>query len=339
MSHHHYEDNEDRRFFRKERKLAQARDRSKYKKSDQDKREASSLPEGKRGRVTSITIQGITVDIEGETLECSLRGTLKQERTDKKNLVTVGDFVWVDDRGQIAHVEERSSYLARSSDKGQHFIAANVDQVLITSSVESPTLKTSLIDRYIIAAKKGNMEPVVVINKIDLGKDPTLLEELTEIYKKAGILCIKVSAATGVGMLELQKIISNKTSVFSGQSGVGKTSLINQLMDLSFKTRAVVRKTQKGAHTTTSATLIPLKDGGFCVDTPGIKSFGLPPITPQEFATYFSDLTEHAHLCKFPNCAHTHEPHCAVRAATESGKLSPIRYHSYLSLQDAGNQD
>lgn len=334
---------EDPRAFRKERKRIQAKDRSKYKKTDREKWEQTPAPkEGRRGRVLSVSKLSIDVDLEGEILSCTLRGSLKQERTDKKNLVTVGDIVWVDERGQIAKIEERFSYLSRASNldrKKEHLIAANIDQVLITASFEAPSLKPSLLDRYIISAKKGNMQPIIVINKIDLCKDRKELDEIAEIYQKAQIPLITVSAMTKEGIENLKKLMQGKTSVFSGQSGVGKTSLINEVTGRQDKIGDIVHKTQKGAHTTTSAKLIPLDGGGFCVDTPGIKSFGLWDILPSDLSGYFYDLQEFAPHCKFMNCTHMHEPDCAVKKAVEEGKLSKIRYESYTNLLEGHEQD
>lgn len=334
---------EDPRAFRKERKRIQAKDRSKYKKSDWDKRGENLTPkEGKRGRVLSISKLAIEVDVEGQIHLCTIKGSLKQERTDQKNLVTVGDIVYLDERGQIAKVEERFSYLSRASNldrRKEQLIAANIDQVLITASFEAPSLKPSLLDRYIISAKKGNMTPIIVINKIDLCHDRSLIHELALIYQKAHINLIAVSAFTKEGIEDLKELMKGKTSVFSGQSGVGKTSLINDVTGRNDKIGAIVHKTQKGAHTTTSARLIPLEGGGFCVDTPGIKSFGLWDIAPNDLSQYFYDLQEFSSHCKFMNCTHVHEPDCAVKKAVEEGKLSKIRYESYLNLCEGHEQD
>jgi len=329
---------EDPRAFRKERKRIQAKDRSKYKKTDQEKRKnESTVINGKRGRVLGISKVSIDVDIAGQVTSCNLKGSLKKEKTNQKNLITVGDYVLIDERGQIAHIEERFSYLARAANldrRKQQLIAANIDQVLITASYQAPTLKPSLLDRYIIAAQKGNMQPIIVINKIDLCKDKTLIDELCKIYKQANIPLLTVSALTKEGITDLKKIMRKKTSVFSGQSGVGKTSLINEVTGRKDKIGPIIQKTQKGAHTTTSATLIPLDKTGFCVDTPGIKSFGLWDISSNDLSNYFYDLLEFAPLCKFMNCTHIHEPDCAVKKAVEEGKLSKIRYESYLNIHE-----
>ncbi len=327
---------ESRKEQRNERKLCRQRDRSKYKKTDQDKKEALAIPENcVRGRVTTISAGAIQVLIEEKIIFTSLKGSLKKEITLKKNLVAVGDFVWIDERGQIAAVEERYSCLARADSlhqRKQHLIAANIDQVLIVASAEEPSLKPSLLDRYIIATERGAMEPVIIINKIDLATNFALIDELEAVYTAIGIPFLKVSALKKIGLDSLHKIVEGKASVFSGQSGVGKTSLINYLTGGDRKIGAIVDKTKKGSHTTTQAQLISIGKNALCIDTPGIKSFALWDITKEEVLAYFSDLQNFASNCKFNPCSHTHEPGCAVKAALEKGDLSPIRYNSYLSL-------
>lgn len=347
---------DDRKIQRQERKKKKAKDRSKFKKTDWEKHQKkSSFSEDAsllRGRVLSITSQGILVDCDGSFFTCSLRGALKKERLLNKTLVTVGDFVRFEktseDEGSIAHVEPRSSLLSRAdnlSRKKRQLIAANIDLVLITASVVLPELKPTLVDRYIIAAKKGGMEPIIVVNKIDLLEDEAnqaqkeLFEEFKRAYEKAGIPIISVSAETNAGLEELKAYMKGKASVFSGQSGVGKSSLINKLTSLALKTGAPVERTKKGAHTTTTASLIPLEFGGFCIDTPGVGSFGLFDLQPEEIESYFSEIHEFGKGCKFPDCAHLHEESCAVIQAVEEGKISSLRYQSYLALRERAGEE
>lgn len=328
---------------RNERKFYQQKDRSKFKKTDQDKEIALLPPENaKRGRIIAISTGAILVKVGTETISSSLKGSLKKETSLNKNLVTVGDFVWIDDRGQIAGVDKRYSCLSRADTlhhRKQHILAANIDQVLIVASVENPSLKPSLIDRFIIAAERGGMKPVIIINKIDLYPDSPLVNELEAIYTKLHIPFLKVSALKEIGITALKEIVKGKASVFSGQSGVGKTSLINDLTGLDRKVGAIVNKTKKGSHTTTYAELIPIGDEAFCIDTPGIKSFALWDISPEELTHYFSDLQQFASHCKYNPCSHTHEPDCAVKAAIEKGLLSPIRYNSYITIREGSDQD
>lgn len=346
---------------RKERKRLSAKDRSKFKKSDRDKYESGRQSEIQdrsaegnlmRGRVLSITSQGFIVEHEGRQYTCFLRGLLKREKTLAKNIVAVGDFVYFeekpDNEGLIASVEPRRSVLSRAdnlSRKKEQLIAANIDQVVITASVVSPPLKPALIDRYIIAARIGKMEPLIVINKIDLLEeggaafDPlfieeqkALLEECRKAYEGAGVKLIVLSADTGQGLDLLQAGMSGLASVFSGQSGTGKSSLINKITGLDLPTGETVRRTKKGAHTTTQAQLVPLPFGGWCIDTPGIKSFGVWDLEPKDLEGYFTEIRESGMDCKFPDCSHSHETGCRVIAAVAHGEIPEIRYQSYLSL-------
>ncbi len=334
------------------RKMATKKDRSKYKKTDLGKWEKQLQDESQkrllkkelaRGRVLGISPEGITVEENGSLYLCVLRGTLKQELTKSKNLVTVGDFVLFekegDHMGSISHIEERRSLLVRQEHlrrRQQQLIAANIDQVLITVSVVSPPLKPSLIDRYIIATCKGKMRPVIVINKIDLlaqnEEERDLFELLVATYKAIGIPVLAISVETGEGLDQLKKQMANCASVFSGQSGVGKSSLINAITGLNLAVGDLVERTRKGSHTTSSARLIPLPFGGWCIDTPGIRSFGVWDLKKEDLHDYFPEINAVSHQCKFPNCTHSHEPGCALEEALEKGLISPLRFDSYLKL-------
>ncbi len=335
-----------RKEIKQERKIASRKDRSKFKKTDLAKRKRKldaeserklSKKELERGRVLSISPEGITLDAEGKQILCVLSGILKKEVTHIKNLITVGDIVLFEpDKKAIAHVEERTSILARKEhlrQRQKQLIAANIDQVLITVSVVEPQLKPALVDRYIIATRKGNMEPVIVVNKIDLlpDKDP-LFEAFVETYRALKIPVIPLSATTHEGIDDLKKQMTGRSSVFSGQSGVGKSSLINSVTGLTLPTGELAKKTRKGAHITRAAHLIPLSFGGWCIDTPGIRSFGLWDLQREDLENYFPEISEVAKACRFPNCSHTHEPGCAVQSAAEQGMISPLRFDSYLKL-------
>lgn len=337
---------------RKERRRLSTKDRSKYKKtdlkkhtdaSDLDKKERLSKMDLQTGRVLSISSQGVLVESEGEKIACTLRGLLKRDRFQSKNLVTVGDIVHfersADNEGSIAEVEPRKSILSRAdnlSRKKEQLIASNIDQVLIVASVVSPEIKPPLIDRYIIAAQKGNMTPVVIMNKIDLLSESTdeqiIYEHLVEVYKGEGIAVFPTSTVTGEGLDALREAMKGKASVFSGQSGTGKSSLINAITGENFLVRETVKKTKKGSHTTSTAQLVPLEFGGWCVDTPGIKSFGVWDLDLDELRHYFSDIQQYAGGCKFPDCTHVNEQGCAILEEIENGNISAIRYNSYLNL-------
>ena len=349
---------EERKRGKQARKIASAKDRSKYKKSDQKKlakqqqvEDAADLTHLSRGRVISISSQGVVVDLEGRQIVCGVRGILKKERSQAKNLVAVGDFVLFE-KEMIAHVEPRSTLLSRAenlSRKKEQLIAANIEQVLITVSPLSPPLKPSLVDRYIIAAQKGGMQPVVVVNKIDLLESHEvdigerehqkfLFEEMRKAYRMAGIPMIAVSALTGEGIPLLKETMKDKTSVFSGQSGSGKSSLINAVAGTSLRIGDLVEKTRKGSHTTTSAHLLRLEFGGWCVDTPGIKSFGIWDLDKEEIEHYFPEIFECGHQCRYPDCSHRLEEQCAVKQAVEEGSISLLRYDSYLGLMECVNE-
>ncbi len=357
---------ENRKSSKWERKQASAKDRSKYKKTDWEKFKKSEeihkniklkKEQLLQGRVLSIVPEGIIVEHENVHIVCTLRGLLKKEKTLHKNLVTVGDFVLFEKspsgEGLIAHVEPRKTVLSRAdnlSRRKEQLIAANIDQVLITSSVVEPVLKFSLIDRYIIASRKGGMTPIVVINKIDLleanDKDPVLVETEKQLlsaavsaYASAHIPVILVSTVTGEGLEDLKQIMKDKASVFSGQSGVGKSSLINAISTHELEVGDVVEKTRKGSHTTTTTKLLPLDFGGWCIDTPGIKSFGVWSLEKDEVEQYFEEIYAYGRKCKYPDCSHMEEGDCAVHMAVEKGLISPLRYESYLALMDSISQE
>lgn len=336
---------DENREIRKDRKILSKKDRSKYKKTDQAKQKKEP-PKGehfKEGRVLAIMADGILVDCEDILYTCSLRGSLKKENLRTKNLIAVGDIVLFEPQnnlqGSIAYVQDRYSILSRAdqiSRRKEQLIAVNIDQVLITGSVVSPPLKTPLIDRYIIAAIKGNMAPLIVINKIDLLKDSpvekALFDEALAVYQKLEIPVFPVSTVTGEGIEALKEAMHGKSSVFSGQSGTGKSSLINAITGSSLLTGEMVAKTRKGSHTTTSTHLLPIEGGGFCVDTPGIKSFGMWDLKEEEVEGFFSEINTIGRGCKFPNCSHMHEPSCAVQKALEEGEISRLRFDSYCAL-------
>lgn len=357
---------ENRKEGKAERKQAIATDRSKFKKTDKEKylRGLEKEKEGKltkgeqlEGRVVTIVPQGIIVDYQGEKIQCILKGLLKKDKTQAKNLVAVGDDVLFEKtaeaEGIISHIQPRRTLLSRAdnlSRRKEQLIAVNIDQAIITVSVVNPPLKSALIDRYIIAAQKGGMKPLIVINKVDLLNaaesdesgllevEQLIFEEAKAAYTEAGIPLLAVSVITGEGIEELKAAMAGTTSVFSGPSGVGKSSLINCMTGLHLKTGEVVDKTKKGSHTTTTTQLIPLKSGGWCVDTPGIKSFGVWDLKRDEVEGYFTEIHALGAQCKFADCSHTHEEHCAVREALDEGKLSWLRFDSYQALCDSSDE-
>lgn len=300
----------------------------------------------KIGRVVSLSPEGISVYAEGEITLCSLRGNLKQPEKKKlsknKNLICIGDFVSFSKQeksGAIETILPRKTVLGRADNLTRHkqqLIAANIDQVLITVSVVSPPLKPALIDRYIIATQRGGMKPIIVINKIDLldenSEEQELFDACVSIYNSLRFEVHAVSSTTKKGIGQLKKALEGRTSVFSGQSGVGKSSLINLLLGTDLVTSEVVVSSNKGAHTTTAAHLVPLEKDGFCIDTPGIKSFGVWNLTKEDLALYFCEIAKAAQTCHFRDCSHQSEPHCNVKLGLESGLISLLRYNSYQTL-------
>ena len=218
----------------------------------------------------------------------------------------------------------------------EHILAVNIDQVFIVVSVGLPPLKPFLIDRYLIAAKKGNMDAIVVINKMDLlennEEEKKKYLQLKEAFANSNIDILCLSTKTKEGLDLLFAKMKNKTSVFSGQSGVGKTSILNEILSTTMKIGPVVKKTAKGAHVTTSAILLPLPQGGFCIDTPGIKSFGIWQLTKEDIKNHFTEIAAYSVFCKYPDCDHLQEPGCAVQQAVQEGKISSLRFASYNSL-------
>jgi ribosome biogenesis GTPase len=327
----------DRKQWRKERKEAQDRDRSQFKKTDREEEKEVAIDlSWQKGRVVAITGEGIWIESNGARILGSLKGRFKAKKGEVKNLVAVGDIVHFTPEHAIAHIEKRYSSLSRTdiTGKKEQLIAVNIDQVVIVVSLVNPPLKPSLIDRYLIAAAKGNLHPIIVINKIDLLEDDTveqfMYREFLSAYEKLGIPILSVSTVNHIGIEALRSLLKDKVSVLSGQSGVGKSSLINASHGLTLRTGDLAQKTAKGSHTTTTAELLPLPGGGYCVDTPGVRSFGVWKLEKLEVVHHFHDFTQFP--CKYPDCMHINEPDCGVLKAIEDEALSELRYESYRTL-------
>jgi len=294
------------------------------------------------GRVLSMHGLASTVeDEEGRICQCATRRLLKTLSTDLRHVVAVGDRVLfrpventAPPEGVIERVEPRHGSICRTSRSRQQIIVTNVDQLLIVSSAAEPRLKPNLIDRLLIAAEKGRVRPVVCINKIDL-VEPATLQPLVGVYSQMGYEVLILSAKTGFGVERFRRVLKGRESVVAGQSGVGKSSLLNAVdPELGLHVRPISTDTQKGRHATSGARLLPLAGGGYVVDTPGIRQFQLWDVTPQEVAGFFRDLRPYVNACRFPDCTHTHEDDCAVKNAVADGRLDERRYDSYCHLFD-----
>jgi ribosome biogenesis GTPase len=234
--------------------------------------------------------------------------------------------------GLIERVEPRHGVLTRASRRREHVLVANVDQLVIVISLVEPDLKVHLIDRYVASALKGDLKPILCLNKIDLA-DPVELQPLVGAYAQIGVPTVLTSARTGVGIPRLRELLRDRATVFSGQSGVGKSSLLNAVQPgLGLRVKEVSEVTSKGRHTTTTAELIRLESGGWVVDTPGVRQLQLWDTRPEEVEGYFREFRPYVALCGFPDCTHTHEANCAVKDALARRLLSERRYHSYLGL-------
>jgi len=234
--------------------------------------------------------------------------------------------------GVIERVEPRRGVLTRGSRRREHVIVANVDQLAIVLSLVQPDLKPHLIDRYLALAEKGELSPILCLNKADLA-DPVELQSLVGAYSQLGIPTVLTSARTGAGIPRLRELMAGRATVFSGQSGVGKSSLLNAIQpDLALRVNTISDNTQKGQHTTTNSTLIRLATGGWVVDTPGVRQLQLWDTAAAEVWEYFRDFRPFAARCGFPDCSHTHEGNCAVRDAVARKHIADRRYQSYLGL-------
>ncbi|OGN61041.1 MAG: ribosome small subunit-dependent GTPase A [Chlamydiae bacterium RIFCSPHIGHO2_12_FULL_27_8] len=323
------------------KKLLQKNDRSKFKKTDLDKKKTKILKNNlEKAKIFSIFGENILVKSNNIKFEALLRGNLKKDISKNSNILAVGDNVLISIENNKASIEEvlpRKSILSRedTKTKKQKIIAANIDQVLIIGSLYNPQFKPHLIDRYIIAAIKGNMDAIIIINKIDLLekdlKEKEKYLDFLNIYTDLGYKIIPVSSKRKNNLSKIIEVMQNKVSVFSGQSGTGKSSILNKLFNLKLKT-GKTSKLMKGTHVTTRSTLIELNENSYCIDTPGIKSFSIFDLTINDIKEYFFDIELYAKKCKFFNCNHIDEPECNVKKAVKNNKISCIRYESYINL-------
>jgi len=290
-----------------------------------------------RGRVIKMFgLQSVVETADGTQVRCAVRRLLKTVATDERGAVTTGDLVWFRDagigEGMIERVEPRHGVLTRASRKREHVLVANIDQVVIVVSLVEPELKVHLIDRYLASARKGDLAPIIALNKADR-VELWRLQSLVGAYSQLGIPTLLTSAKTGYGIERLRELLNGRASVFSGQSGVGKSSLLNAIQpELALRVRTVSDVNHKGRHTTTTAELIKLDTGGYVVDTPGVRQLQLWDVMAEEVEGYFPEFHPFVAQCAFPDCTHTHEDRCAVKRAVDRRMLSVRRYHSYQGM-------
>ncbi len=278
---------------------------------------------------------------DGILRQCATRRLLKTLHTDQRHVVAAGDIVWVRperaDEGIIERVEPRSGVLCRTSRGRQHLLVTNVDQILVVASAAQPRLKPNLLDRYLVTSERAGIEPILCINKVDLVA-PEELQPLVGVYTQLGYRVLLLSATKSWGIEHLKSILAGRETAVTGQSGVGKSSLLNLIEPgLELRVQSVSDETEKGKHTTTTAELIPLSLGGFVVDTPGIRQFQLWDVIAEEVAGYFPELRPYVSSCRYPDCTHTHEEPCAVKDAVADGYIDVRRYESYLQIH-AGDE-
>ncbi len=296
------------------------------------------------GRVLSSA--GLTTIVraaDGRRFECTVRRVLRTMSRDQRNVVVPGDEVLFQStniaEGVIERVNPRRGVLSRGSQNREHIIVANIDQVGIVVSAGEPGLKPHLIDRFLVSVAKGKVAGIICINKVDLVNSAEL-QTLSGIYGQIGCEVVLVSAHSGVGLDRLRAILRNRQTVFAGQSGVGKSSLLNAIdKGLVIRTGEVSDWSKKGKHTTRNAVLHELHFGGWVVDTPGIRQMELWDVIPAELEAYFVEFRPFVRFCKFPNCSHLHESACGVQAAVMRSLISSIRYESYRRLVLADNAE
>lgn len=298
-----------------------------------------------------------TVETEQGLYVCQLRGRIKVEASrriakdedEPTDLCALGDRVTIrpDEEGGttvIEAVHERERVLSRADHTGgrgaamqgrEQVIIANADQAVFVLAASHPTPNPRVLDRLLVAAEKGGIPTIhVVVNKIDILEKPAEAEAVFGLYDRIGYNVVYTSAVTGQGVDELRDILTGHISVFTGPSGVGKTSLLNAIQPgLGLRVSTVSHATTKGRHTTVHSEMFKLEGGGYVADTPGIRSIGIWDVEPHELEAYFVEIAPHVTDCKFPDCTHTHEPGCAVRAAAKRGEIAVSRYRSFLRLR------
>ena len=277
----------------------------------------------------------------GERYQCRIRGKLRLKGVRSTNPVVVGDEVQclTDEQGShvIIDITPRRNYVIRRASnlsKESHIIAANIDQALLLVTLRQPETALEFVDRFLVTCEAYKIPVVILLAKIDL-QDEEEVAFFRSVYEPIGYRVVEVSAVTGEGVEEVHDLLVGRTTLLSGNSGVGKSTLVQRIdPSLDIRTGDISESHHKGRHTTTFSTMYPLSEGGALIDTPGIKGFGLIDIEEEELWHYFPEMMHYGRECRFYNCTHTHEPGCAVVAALEEGAISELRYESYLKMMD-----
>lgn len=280
----------------------------------------------------------------GSTVDCKIKGNFRLKGIRSTNPVAVGDRVEIirnqEGTAFITSICDRKNYIIRKSSnlsKQSHIIAANVDQAFLIVTVDYPQTSTTFIDRFLASAEAYNVPVTIIFNKVDLfkGDEERYLDMMVNLYETVGYTCLKVSAETEEGLQQLLPLLEGKITLFSGNSGVGKSTLLNKIVPgAELRTAEISDAHNTGMHTTTFSEMLSLGDGGWVIDTPGIKGFGTFNMEPEEICGYFKEIFRFSKDCRFSNCTHTHEPGCAVRQAVEDHYIAESRYASYLSMLD-----
>lgn len=281
---------------------------------------------------------------DGSEVECKIKGNFRLKGIRSTNPVAVGDRVKIirnqEGTAFITEIEDRKNYIIRRSSnlsKQSHIIASNLDQCMLIVTVNYPETSTTFIDRFLASAEAYRVPVCLVFNKTDRYSEDEnrYLEGLINLYTTIGYECYKVSALNNIGIEEIKKGLEGKITLFSGNSGVGKSTLINAILPgQNLKTGDISNVHNKGMHTTTFSEMFPVNGGGYIIDTPGIKGFGTFDMEEEEVGHYFKEIFKFSADCKYGNCTHRHEPGCAVREAVEKHYISESRYTSYLSMLD-----
>lgn len=280
----------------------------------------------------------------GETINCKVKGNFRMQGIRSTNPIAVGDRVDIEKNKEgtafITHIEDRKNYIIRRASnlsKQSQILAANLDQAVLIITIKEPETSTVFIDRFLCVCEAYRIPAVIIVNKIDLydDEDTGYMHQLMYLYESIGYPCFGVSALDEAGIDKVSDLLKGKISLFSGNSGVGKSTLINKIVpEANLKTNVISSYHKKGMHTTTFSEMIRLKGGGYIIDTPGIKGFGTVDMNKYEIGHYFKEIFAVSKQCKYTNCLHLHEPGCAVLKAVDESRISISRYNSYLSIMD-----